>query len=151
MGNVYYMDKETFVLKSKQQILVYNYMIEDLKNILPIVQKFDQKFLTKRLTTAMEKVLKHCIVSLHADKIKIKNNKFNNKKNLEEDAKNNKFESPVSPQIRPDGTLTALPEEDQCFFTNFSKLSHEEFKKQLKIPFDKIKKTPTNPQSAFLL
>lgn len=47
-------------------------MIEDLKNILPIVQKFDQKFLTKRLTTAMEKVLKHCIVSLHADKIKIK-------------------------------------------------------------------------------
>ena len=58
MGNVYYMDKETFVLKSKQQILVYNYMIEDLKNILPIVQKFDQKFLTKRLTTAMEKVLK---------------------------------------------------------------------------------------------
>ena len=31
MGNVYYMDKETFVLKSKQQILVYNYMIEDLK------------------------------------------------------------------------------------------------------------------------
>ncbi len=48
MGNVYYMDKETFVLKSKQQILVYNYMIEDLKNILPIVQKFDQKFLTKR-------------------------------------------------------------------------------------------------------
>lgn len=72
MGNVYYMDKETFVLKSKQQILVYNYMIEDLKNILPIVQKFDQKFLTKRLATAMEKVLKHCIVSLHADKIKIK-------------------------------------------------------------------------------
>lgn len=71
MGSVYYMDKETFVLKSKQQILVYNYMIEDLKNILPIVQKFDQKFLTKRLTTAMEKVLKHCIVSLHTDKIKI--------------------------------------------------------------------------------
>lgn len=36
------------------------------------MQKFDQKFLTKRLTTAMEKVLKHCMVILHADKIKIK-------------------------------------------------------------------------------
>lgn len=56
MENVYYMSKEVFVLKTKQQILVYNTFIEEIKAVMPIVQKFDQKVLTKRLITAIEKV-----------------------------------------------------------------------------------------------